>query len=217
MLSQFEHTLQNQPIVIDYQTMRTLTQQATEAYLRGGIPTTDRFGQHHGERGRIRARQLLQYLALSEQNEQGIFSVLLALFGKESTFGIVFGRSSALASLVADKLITGRHEVGTETGYIHDLSSTVFSASSLDLVVRDLDSMRAVATSDQSGFYYFDNTKGVRLLLEMVLAQTPPDQQQAIGQSVRLIKGRLDSEHQTPLHSDLPAIPLATTTPRTKR
>lgn len=139
-----------------------------------GATVGDRYGQHHGAMGKMRAHNLGVLLSQLNENFQyknaNILAILLAVFTNTiPSSGSIFrnpfrniGRSSKLASLIADRLIEGDIDYrATPPGSV---TSRVFSPNALSNATRNRDNDRSVA-SEVSGYSYFDKTKGVREIL----------------------------------------------------
>jgi len=161
--------------IMNFEQARQLAIQGINDYFMGQGSIGDRYGQWHGKKGKNRAEHLREYLiSLSKptsNKDASLLAVFLAVFGPPTTdrfFEMVPGRSSKLASLIADNWIRGDI---TYAHYIDDpgsVTSIVFSQESLNQVVNNSQNNRSVP-AEYAGYSYFDHTKASRELLNMVL------------------------------------------------
>lgn len=171
--------------MIDFEQARLIAIQGTASYLNGDRPldTGDRYGQHQGVMGVNRAQHLGMFLtdpALAQPTENrdaNLLALFLAIFtnkvndnGFFSFFKNPFrniGRSSKLASYIADRWIDGNitYGVGNEPGSV---TSAIFPQVLLNQAVSNRSNFRVVPNGD-SGFSYFDKTKAVRRMLKTIL------------------------------------------------
>lgn len=163
--------LDRKPDDIDFKKAKLLTLRATQEYLNTNSKDAggDRYGQYHGKSGVRRANHVIQCLTfISSDNKPAILAVLLAVFGKpsEGLFGISIGRSSALASMIADAFITGDSEQGM-MHQIESIGSPIFSVHSIQAV--DNIDVRRTVPGDMASFTYLDKTMVVRVLLQDIL------------------------------------------------
>lgn len=149
----------------------------------------DRYGQYHGERGQNRARHLEGYLTMLQKNsdcsgsvenfQANLLSLFLAIFyikpdntGFFSLFSKPFkniGRSSKLASLIADQWIEGNIQFGAVLDNNNlGLTSSVFTLGPLREAQGVEENFRYIPSS-QASFSYLDKTKAVRQLLNKAL------------------------------------------------
>jgi len=161
---------------INIELARTLTLTAINKYLSGITGPGDRYGQYHGSMGISRARKMKSLLESSDvkSHTATVIGVLYAVFGEPNAggfFGFQLGRSSRLASLIADELITGEEYHSAYHGNQNPLTSNVFSPAFLEQARSNDDNYRVVP-NDQASYSYFDKTKAVRELLNQALSET---------------------------------------------
>lgn len=149
-------------------------------YLQNRRPAVgDRYGQHQSEMGRRRAYNLGVLLTqLNGENSQNrnanTLAVLLAVFtnsdpSNNSFFKNPFrnvGRSSKLASLIADRWIQG--DINYSLTPPGSVTSHVFSANALEQATQNINNDR-IAGTGESAYSYFDKTKGAREILKNTL------------------------------------------------
>lgn len=158
--------------LFDCEKAKVLMLSAVQQYLQTDDKNDQKttYGIFHGRSGVNRANRAFECLNyISDSNKPAILALLLAIFDKPlvSIFAAI-GRSSALASMIADVLIDGEYRYGGRRPLISNLSSTVFAESALAIVKRLPHAMRHVS-SERVSFAYFDKTRGVRFLLQDVL------------------------------------------------
>lgn len=162
--------LKKEDILYDFPKAKELMLRAIDTYLASDSKDkNDRYGFWHGQSGINRANQLKLCLkAIPGNNKPALLVMLLAIFGKPSGFfDISLGRSSALASTIADLFITGDYRSGTDIN-IDTIESKVFSVFEIENIKNNHDSYRIVAM-EYAGFSYLDQTKAVRILLQKIL------------------------------------------------
>lgn len=160
------------PNLFDFKTAKVLMIRAIKKYLAANSKgkAGDRYGYFHGAAGINRANNALECLKhISDTNKPAFLAWLLAVFGKPSVgFFASIGRSSALASMIADAFIAGRYAYGVLRFPTDTTTSKVFSKTSLARVKLTDDAMRH-NSYDMTTESYFDRTKGVRFLLQDIL------------------------------------------------
>jgi hypothetical protein len=169
-----------------FEQARKLAIDAVDAYLAGKQTfLDDRYGVYHGENGLNRAKHLREYFVSLEtkvenKNEK-LLTLFFAVFGvttlkKDAGFfqklrnsiDTVPGRSSKLASMIADKWINGEIMYATFGRLPREVTSTVFSKAALNQATSDNSNYRTTPMQ-YSAYRRFDKTKGVRHILENIL------------------------------------------------
>lgn len=203
--------------MINFEQARLLAIQAVRNYL-VGMGGGDRYGLYHGTIGKNRTVHLGQYLnALagdSENNEEALLALFLAVFGvipQDVFFSNPFrnlGRSSKLASLIADSWIQG--DITSITNkYGHwgnntPLTSTVFSVSALAKEKTDGNNYHNTA-SNECCYSYFDKTRAARQLVNKILnGLTCQKSKTAILESTSILRAYLESSQRGIKKSLLP-------------
>ncbi len=151
--------MQDVPLIKNYALMRVLAIKGANQYLE----------KKHSKKGRFRAQRLLDFFNSENISEKDILTIFLAIFEEPQFYK--FGRSSLLAGLIADLLITGTH-VFNSTGYNSDtLNSDVFNVDALKKIASEKSTYITHTNKVVAASSYFDNTKCVRYLLQEILKQ----------------------------------------------
>lgn len=165
--------------ILSFENARILAFEGVVDYLENRRPAIgDRYGQSHGAMGKRRAHNLgvlLSQLGEDSQNKNAnMLALLLAVFTNDipsdnSFFRNPFrniGRSSKLASLIADRLIEGDiDDTGRSLGFV---TSHVFSTNALEKATDNNDNNR-IGKAEGEIYSYFDKTRGAREILKNTL------------------------------------------------
>jgi len=202
---------------INFEEARVLALQGISDYInRADLGTGDRYGQYHGAMGRARAKHLQRYLTSlagdPDKKDANLLALFLAVFTNTppqtsnrffSFFSYPFrniGRSSKLASLIADRWISGNITYGVNDNNPGSVTSTVFSRNMLNRVVRNLKNFRSAAINEFPGFSSLDQTKAVRRILKAVLNSPAfAEDKDAIIKSLPKLRAYLESD-EDPRH-----------------
>lgn len=161
------------PIITNYEQLRLRALEGIKQYKSGMEVMGDRDGIYHGGRGQRRA-YIAENVLRSVRDPYRIFAVLKFIFGTPGTgfFDISPGRSSRLASLIADQLIQGDYQTGIFIDpNLNPLSSDIFDKSALVKIASDVTRTHRVVSSEEISYSYFDKTRGMRSLLDKVLKE----------------------------------------------
>lgn len=197
----------NTNIPIDFKLAGQLALNAIDAYLSGQhLPVADRYGFYHGSNGRRRACKLRGYIENIDSNQTiTLLAVYLALFGKPDMWTNV-GYSGLLAGMIADRWITGNYQItiGMENEP-STLESKVFTAPQMINEVKDdFRNFRSIAY-EGGGVSYFDQTQGVRSLLQKLILKLKPEEQRQVAALAAQLKENLDDSTETIIHRLLPS------------
>ncbi|HSW69400.1 MAG TPA: hypothetical protein VLI69_04500 [Gammaproteobacteria bacterium] len=208
-----EKVLADEKIIINFDEARRLALHGILDYF-SGVTGGVRFGLFHGEKGKNRAGHVSRYLIALGNDEDsfskraGLLALFLTIFtitrtdDSNNIFWNQFrnpfenvGRSSQLASLIADSWIRG--EVRDNRG---SLISTVFSENALAIEADNDDNHRTEYTSYRGPgqavvSWYADNTKIARQLLNMALNSPACEHYKAaITKSVSWLRAHLEGK-----------------------
>lgn len=176
--------------ITDYEGIRQRALTAVTNYLGGDriIPNLD--GLYHGEKGRKRAEKLRNYLnsRVCQNNPAAILACLLAVFGEKGEGEFLFfnwspGRSSRLAGLIADQLITEEEDTITSNFFSDDSLQEIDNSQNWKLL------------PSESDIHIFDTRKGVRILLQKELEENFSDANiKILREKIKKIRGDLDND-----------------------
>ena len=133
----------------------------------------DRDGVFHGDLGKMRAYKILTYLLEINKKEEFIAS-MIAIFGELYTFlPYVYGRSSRLAGLIADRWFKGTYEIKGILGRPSEITNTLYS-DIVDMSILYQSKSKPFTFITRNGLQlsyteFFHKTNGARDLLDIAL------------------------------------------------
>lgn len=154
----------------DFKKAKVFALQAAQLYLRERVKyPLHRYGFYHGSAGINRAKHVIECLTfISDEDKAAILAILLAIFGKPDISLLeCVGRSSSLASMIANAFIIGTNMFGPSVN-IHTIHSEIFSNYFLERVQRN-GKTKYTLGSGQFSYITFDKTEGTRYLLQDIL------------------------------------------------
>jgi hypothetical protein len=191
---------------IRYEHLRNSLLAGIEAYIGGQVVTGDRDGLVHAAAGRRRAQFAKSYLQnVPATHSQGLLAIMYAIFkpGAKSFFGWVPGRSSRLAGLIADEMISGTNQYGQGLAYTDTIKSNIFDSSELGAVSAHMSNHRVAVGG------YFDKTRGVRALIGKLIDSLDADERMHIIKSASRLEIHWSNGANNVDEIDLSCLPAA--------